>query len=142
MNKKERVKEKLWCEALSSGHTMQYKALGGSMSPFIRSGDVLSVKAIRRISIGDIILYRRGDCFTTHRVVGRRKIQKDLFFLTKGDASSGCDSLVSPLQVLGKVVAINRKEGKITETDSFPRRILGWGMAFISLFFLPGYCLY
>lgn len=137
MNKKEKIKEKLWCEALLKGHTMQYKALGGSMSPFIKSGDVLSVKSTRRISIGDVILYKSGQCFAAHRVVGKRKIEKDLFFLTKGDALGSRDSLVSSSEVLGKVVTVKTRKGKIIKTDSFSGRIFKCGIAVISRFFLP-----
>jgi len=137
MNRKEKLKEALWCEALLRGHTMQYKALGGSMSPFVRSGDILVVEPSKRISIGDVILYKRGECFAAHRVVGRRKMQKDLFFLTKGDALRSCDGLVSPSEVLGKVAAVKTRKGKFTKTDSFSRRILDWGIAILSPFFLP-----
>lgn len=137
MNKKEKIKEKLWCEALSSGHTMRYKAIGGSMRPFIKRGDILSVEATNRISIGNVILYKRGEYFTAHRVVGRRRIQGDRFFLTKGDASASCDSLVDPSEVVGKVVAIKTRKRKIVKTDSFSRGIFDWGIAVISLFVLP-----
>ena len=107
------------------------------MSPFIKSGDILRVKPTKKISVGDIILYKRGKCFTTHRVVGRRKIEKDYFFLTKGDALRSCDSLVSSSEVLGKVVTVKTSKGKIMETDSFSRRILNRGVAVITPFFLP-----
>jgi len=136
MNRKEKIKEKLWCEALLRGHAMQYRALGGSMSPSIKSGDILSVKPDNRISIGDVILYKRGECFTAHRVVGKRKIEKDLFFLTKGDALRSCDGLVNPSEVLGKVVTVRTRKGKIMEMDSFLRRILNRSIAVVSPFFL------
>ena len=137
MNTKEKLKEKLWCEALSRGHIMQYKALGGSMSPFIKSGDILAVEPDKTISIGDVVLYKRDECFAAHRVVGRKKIQKDSFFLTKGDALRSCDRLVSPSEVLGKVVTVKTRKGKIMKMDSFSRRILDRGIATLSLFLFP-----
>ena len=137
MNRKEQIKEELWCEALSRGYTMQYKALGGSMCPFIKSGDILTAKPTRRISTGDVIVYKKAKSITAHRVVGRRKIKGDPFFLTKGDASRGCDGLVSPSEVLGKVIAVKTRTGKIIKTDSFCRRIFKWGIAVIFPFFLP-----
>ncbi len=137
MNTKEKLKEKLWCEALSRGHIMQYKALGGSMSPFIKSGDILVVESDKTISIGDVVLYERDECFAAHRVVGRKKMQKDSFFLTKGDALRSCDSLVSASEVLGKVVTVKTRKGKIVKMDSFVRRIFGLGIAILSLFLFP-----
>lgn len=137
MNRKEELKEQLWCEALLRGHIMQYKALGGSMSPFIKSGDILVVEPDKTICIGDVVLYKRDECFAAHRVVGRKKIQKDSFFLTKGDALRSYDSLVSPSEVLGKVVTVKTRKGKIVKMDSFVRRIFGLGIVILSLFLFP-----
>ncbi len=83
---------------------LQFKTvLSGSMSPTINAGDVVLISGINpeEIKEQDIITFREGETFTTHRVV---EIVNNTF-RTKGDANEDPDTkLVKTEQVVGKVV--------------------------------------
>ena len=83
------------------------------MIPFLCDGDLVLVSPAgnSEIRVGDVICYETspGRLFL-HRVIRREREQ----FVTKGDALDFTD-LVSPGQVLGKVVAI--------EWDGMVRRL-------------------
>ena len=135
MNRKERVKEEIWCQALKNGHTMRYKALGGSMAPFIKGGSVLTVKPNERIFIGDVILHRSENGLTAHRVIRRQKAGGKSLLVTKGDNLKHKDALVYPSEVLGKVVGVESGERNI-QMDSIPRRTFNYFIAIASPIFL------
>lgn len=136
MNRKEEIKEELWCESLKNGYTMRYGALGGSMSPFIKGGSILTVKPRERISIGDVILYKSKKGLTAHRVIGKRNFNGKSFFVTKGDNLRYRDDAVSYSEILGKVVRVESEKKKI-ELDSLTRRVLNYAIAIASPLFLP-----
>ena len=102
-------------ELLSRGAPLRIKARGGSMLPFILDGDVVLVGPAgnSEILVGDVLCYEisPGRLFL-HRVI-RRDGER---FVIKGDALDFID-LVSPAQVLGKVVAIER-HGKTRRLDT------------------------
>ena len=102
MNTKERVKQELWCEALENGNTMRYRALGWSMSPFIKEGSILTIRPGKRAFIGDVILYKRADSMIAHRVIGKRRLDGRAFLVVKGDNSNYRGDLVSSPEILGK----------------------------------------
>ena len=132
MSKKEEVKEELWCEALKNGNTMRYRALGGSMSPFIKGGSILTVDPKRKISIGDVILCKNGDGLIAHRVIRKRK--KGLIFITKGD-NIGCpDNPVGMSELFGKVVRVEGKRD--VDMNSLSSRLFNYAIAVASLLFL------
>jgi len=48
---------------------MKIFAVGGSMRPFIRSGDFLSLEfRVDSLKRGDVVLYRKGDKYFIHRI--------------------------------------------------------------------------
>src|ERR1700685_3446754 len=77
------------------------RVLGGSMTPWIRSGDLVFIKRIDfgRVSPGDVILFERADRFFVHRIIGRRRFvsgrKEQARLVTKGDALDGVDAPVS-----------------------------------------------
>jgi len=107
--------EELASELLSRGAPLRIKARGGSMIPFILDGDVVLVGPVgnSEILVGDVICYEisLGRLFL-HRVIKRDGER----FVTKGDALDFSD-LISPGQVLGKVVAIERR-GRIRQLET------------------------
>jgi phage repressor protein C with HTH and peptisase S24 domain len=119
--------EELASQLLKGGAPLRIKARGGSMIPFILDGDVVLVapSGNSAILLGDVICYEisPGRLFL-HRVI-RRDGER---FVTKGDALDFTD-LVSPAQVLGKVVAIERR-GRIRRLDT--ARWRNRGIAFLS----------
>ncbi len=65
-----------------------YIVMSGSMEPALRTGGIVWVMKNRtRPEIGDIIMYKRGDSYITHRVVGRDGEN----YITKGDANEETD---------------------------------------------------
>jgi hypothetical protein len=113
-------KEDLWRQGLSQGVFMRFRPLGGSMIPWLRQGDTVTVKPVERCRPGDIVLWRRGDALTMHRVVARSKGH----VITKGDALDHLDKPVAPGDILGQAVARER-QGKVSCLDSFWSRYLG-----------------
>lgn len=107
--------EELASQLLRSGGPLRIRARGGSMVPFIWDGDLVLVSppGNSEIGVGDVICYEAspGRLFL-HRVIKREREQ----FVTKGDALEFTD-LVSPGQVLGKVVAIEWR-GRVRWLDT------------------------
>src|ERR1700685_3132982 len=52
------------------------RVLGGSMTPWIRSGDLVFIKRFdfERVSTGDVILFERADRFFVLRIIGRKPL--------------------------------------------------------------------
>ena len=71
----------------------------GSMHGTIEAGDWIIVKATKDVKINDIITYKHGKDFITHRVV---EIYKGSY-VTKGDANNSKDEPIDRDQVVGKV---------------------------------------
>lgn len=97
--------------ATERGIAIRFKAHGGSMVPFIRSGDVVTVSPVgeKPVLLGEVVACRHpaGGGLVVHRVVGRKKG----VFLIKGDGHGRVDGWVDRDQVLGRVVRVER-EGK------------------------------
>ncbi|TKJ44842.1 signal peptidase I [Candidatus Aerophobetes bacterium Ae_b3b] len=98
-------------EVLGRGRALRFKAKGGSMSPFIRNGDVVEVVSVNgKINLGDIILYRSSyGNPVVHRVIRRSKES----VITKGDSLPSSDQPVLSRQVLGRVVTIQKNGWRI-----------------------------
>src|SRR5512137_1251188 len=113
--------ETLITDSLKNGRAVRFRAPGGSMHPTIRENETLVVApaAPAWLSVGDIVLSRCGEKITAHRLVwidaetaaeetsGGPEDQP--IFILRGDACRTCDPPVPADQVLGKVVAVERK---------------------------------
>jgi signal peptidase I len=107
------------------------------MSPCIKKGDLLVVKpiAFEEAGIGEIVAYRKEEShsvLTTHRVVARGKDQGQGYLMTQGDRNVYRDFPLSPQDVLGKVVGIERK-GQIISLETSFQRVRGYLIARLSL---------
>lgn len=74
----------------------------GSMEPEISVGDWIIVKLTQNVGISDIITYRLGSEFVTHRVIEAYRGT----YITMGDANNSKDKPVDQNQIVGKVVNI------------------------------------
>lgn len=74
----------------------------GSMKDAINPGDWIIVKASSSIKLNDVITYKQGEEFITHRVIGAYNDT----FVTKGDANNTKDDPIDKKQIVGKVVKI------------------------------------
>ncbi len=77
----------------------------GSMSPALRTGDLVFVRESSKYQKGDIITFidSRNE-YISHRIVKVEKKEGKTSFVTKGDANNSRDgSPVSPVNVMGRV---------------------------------------
>jgi hypothetical protein len=118
-------------DCLENGHAVRFAAPGRSMHPTIRENEAVVVAPIAPtdLSVGDIVLCRCGEKITAHRLVWIDAApaaagtpggpQARPLFILRGDACAGCDLPVSADQILGKVVAVERR-GRMV--DPYGRR--------------------
>ena len=92
----------------------------GSMHGTIEAGDWIVVKGTKDVKIGDIITYKHGNDFITHRVIESYKGT----FVTKGDANNTKDDPIDQSQVIGKVVRIMHGFGILRKTIFNPTVII------------------
>ena len=83
------------------GYSM-FEVQTGSMSKAIEAGDMIVVKKENDIEINDIITFKQGNDFVTHRFV---EIYNDTL-VTRGDANNTKDDPITKSQVVGKVVKV------------------------------------
>jgi signal peptidase I len=96
-----------WLSNYARNGTGTLGMLSGSMAPLINTNDkiVITKADARRIAIGDIITFWKGDILVTHRVVRKTIKNRGLFFVERGDREPHHSS-VSAALVVGKVVRI------------------------------------
>ena len=100
-------------DLLQSGQSVRFQAPGRSMTPTIREDETITIDPVSASSVrkGDIILYSNKTGVIAHRVVRIEKEDSSLqphSFILRGDASITYDKPVTPGQVLGKVVSVER----------------------------------
>ena len=127
----------LFINLLREGHVIRSLAVGASMSPSIKKGELLIVKpiALEEAEIGEIVAFRRDESqsvLTTHRVIQKGKERGQRYIITKGDRNLYRDFPLSPQDVLGKVVGIEKK-GQVIPLESPFYRIRGYLTARLSL---------
>ncbi|MFB3068203.1 MAG: signal peptidase I, partial [Acidobacteriota bacterium] len=104
----------LFINLLREGHVIRSLAVGKSMSPSIKKGELLIVKpiALEEAELGEIVAFRRDESqsvLTTHRVIQKGKENGRRYIITKGDRNPYRDfPLVSSQELLGKVTGIER----------------------------------
>lgn len=114
---------------LAKGGNMRIRATGGSMLPFIRNHDVITIAPLSqsKIRLGDIVAFinskkEKNIHLRIHRVV---KLISNGTFLIRGDnSSSHPDGIVPMDQILGKVIKIERDSRIIPFGMGFERRII------------------
>ncbi len=127
----------LFIDLLREGYIIRSWAVGESMAPCIKKGDLLVVKPIApgEAEIGEIVAFRKEEShsvLTTHRVVAQGKDQGQCYLITKGDRNLYRDFPLSPQDVLGKVVGIERR-GQLISLESPSHRLHGYLRARLSL---------
>ncbi|MCH6570804.1 MAG: signal peptidase I [Acidobacteria bacterium] len=128
----------LFINLLREGHVIRSLAVGASMSPSIKKGELLIVKpiALEEAEIGEIVAFRRDESqsvLTTHRVIQKGKESGQRYIITKGDRNPYRDfPLLSSQELLGKVTGIERN-GQVISLESPFYRIRGYLMARLSL---------
>lgn len=92
-------------ELLGRGQRATLRARGGSMWPFLRDGDVVTLAPLTApILLGEVLLARRGDELVLHRAVRLTEGGPVL----RGDALPREDGVFPAAQLLGRVVRLRR----------------------------------
>lgn len=92
----------------------------GSMHGTIEAGDWIIIKGTKDVKVGDIITYRNGSDYITHRV--RRAYGGT--YVTQGDANNAEDDPIDQSQIVGKVVKTLHGFGILRKTIFNPAVII------------------
>ncbi len=92
----------------------------GSMHGTIESGDWIVVKKGHEVNIGEIVTYKHGNEFITHRIIESYKGT----YITKGDANNAKDDPIDQSQIVGRVVKVLHGFGILRKTIFNPIVIL------------------
>lgn len=104
--------KKLMDDISGKAHILRLQAKGGSMYPFIRSGDLVEASLLKQdeaLQKGDVILFEKDGYFYVHRVI---KIKRG-FVVARGDLSFGEDGCIRRENIIAKVVAVERRGKRI-----------------------------
>jgi signal peptidase I len=118
-------------DLLRRGHSVRFRASGGSMHPTIREGEAITVARARPAEIrrGEVILYRLGRGVIAHRVARiAQRPDGTLVFIPRGDASQSGDQPVEELAILGRVVTVERN-GRALDPAALRARVLAFAWA-------------
>jgi signal peptidase I len=103
------------------------------MIPRIREGNLLLVQhASRHIRLGDVIIFKRAESLTAHRVVLIRKHGGKIIYQTKGDNARSFDVPVDQSSVLGRVVCVRNANGVQISLERPYVRLLNFALALSS----------
>jgi signal peptidase I len=99
---------------------VRLRVSGTSMVPSILPGDLVSIQraSLREISPGEIVVFLRKGRFIVHRVVDRKAVavacsSTEPCLITRGDRLRRDDPPVFALELLGRVVSIERDNRKL-----------------------------
>ncbi len=97
--------EQLATGLLRGGRAVRFTARGGSMAPFIRDGERVTVRPLRGAPRrGHVVLAARADGeVLLHRIVRRERG----VLITRGDALGTEDAPLRPEEVCGRVVRVS-----------------------------------
>jgi hypothetical protein len=128
---------------VARGHTFRFRAGGSSMFPFIRDGDVVSIKPLdpdRVPRLGDVLAFNRNpdEASVAHLVVHRLVGRSAQGYLLRGDhhPPSHSDGMISPVALLGIVTGVERR-GRTVRLGLGPERALIAFLSRLGLLWLP-----
>jgi signal peptidase I len=97
-------------DLLKQGHTVELRAYGRSMIPYLRPGQKVQLApvAMSQIVRGDLVAFHKADYLVVHRVHAVLYTNETIQLLTKGDSNLNPDAPVDQQQYLAKVRAVQR----------------------------------
>jgi signal peptidase I len=115
MNAREDACKALVEEALRVIGEVRLRVFGTSMAPAILPGEVVTIRraGVAEISLGDVVLFLQKGRLFVHRVVDKSALSaasnpEEQYLITRGDRLRHDDPAVSPRELLGRVVSIER----------------------------------
>jgi signal peptidase I len=121
-----------------------FRVLGASMFPWIRTGDLVFVRAcsLEQAARGDVILFERDARLFVHRVIRRGATRfgdgaaghvatSGNLLVTKGDALDATDAPVTRAEFLGRVIRVHRGNRHV-DLESMGRVLLAKLLARVS----------
>lgn len=100
---------------LLQAETFRLRVAGWSMYPTLTKGDRLTVEPVHpeQLWVGDLVLFHHQGRLICHRLVAVHGTGPTPRLLTKGDATTGPGELLESDQVLGRVIAIERRRPRL-----------------------------
>ena len=114
----------LLTDLLRGGTTVRMEVTGHSMSPFIRSGDVVTIEPLlgRRPALGEVVALAPGGRLLVHRLVGWDRGRA----LFRGDVAAGADPVASSDDLLGRVTCVERGGRRVRLGLGVERLPIAW----------------
>lgn len=116
------------------GENLRVQVFGSSMFPLIRSGDIVTVKPMppENLTVGEVLFYYKDGIFFAHRLKER---SSNSLIITRGDNLPFNDNFITPSEVLGKIVTVERR-GKKIDMESGLMRLVNWTTARIPIYWI------
>lgn len=105
-------------KTIEKKNIFELKAIGTSMHPAIKNGEILFFKKTSKFKKGDVILYSLENRFFIHRLIEKTKNG----FSIKGDMLPNFDVLIKPDKILAVLEAIEIN-GKIIKENKWKNYI-------------------
>lgn len=114
----------LLADLLRGGRPVRLEVTGHSMSPFIRSGDIVTIEPLlgRRPVLGEVVALAPGGLLRVHRLVGWDRGQA----LFRGDVAVATDPVASPDDLLGRVTRVERGGRRVRLGLGIERLPIAW----------------
>ncbi|MBI5101212.1 MAG: signal peptidase I [Nitrospirae bacterium] len=128
-------------EILKSGLSLRVRVTGRSMAPFLKGGEVVTIKqaAASDLRRGDLILFDSPHGVQVlHRLVRKKRgAGGSHIYQTRGDALRTLDGPITSNEILGRVCSIEHNHptsgGRRTEMGSALQRTINYLLAVINL---------
>ena len=114
------------CDLLGDGYPIRFCATGQSMKPTIKDGEVIIIEPVEpaKIERGDIIFYRAKRGVIAHRVMAiARTDGGQPTFILRGDSAVTDDPPVASSNILGRVIAVERRGRNINLSSHSAKRL-------------------
>jgi signal peptidase I len=142
----EAFKCSLAAEVLHSTGRLQFRATGLSMLPTLWPGDCLNIQScnFEDAQAGDVVLHARGGRLFVHRVIRKFSAGRENSLITKGDCMAEEDPRIKEKDLLGKVIAIDRRGSRIIPNQklSTAQSVIAWLLCHSSFFLRATLLLY
>jgi hypothetical protein len=111
-------------DLLRGGTPVRLEVTGHSMSPFIQSGDVVTIEPLRgrRPALGEVVALTPGGRLLVHRLVGWDRGRA----LIRGDVAPGADPAAAPDELLGRVTRVERGGRRVRLGLGVERLPIAW----------------